>query len=128
MDCNRKIGEIKMFKNALYYPHMTFQNPSWLKAMAMYYENIYRIVPDNIIPDDPEELQPLLEDSSIGKMLDPIRYARSTAEVFLEKRENWDAAALIGDEEEEKEKKFIRVHTAKTDVIVRDLFLSLGCK
>ncbi|TWH47981.1 DUF6236 family protein [Sporomusa sp. KB1] len=115
-----------MLKNALYYPHMTFQNPSWLKAMAMYYENIYRIVPDNIIPDDPEELQSLLEDSSIGKMLNPIRYAKATAHLFLKKKENWNASALIGDDEEEKEKNFIRVHEDKTDISVRKLFLSLG--
>lgn len=105
---------------------MAFQNPSWLKAIAMYYENIYRIVPDNIIPDDLEELQPLLEDSSIGKMLDPIRYVKTTTDLFLKKRENWDAAALIGDDEEEKEKNFIKVHESKTDVKVRKLFLSLG--
>ncbi|WP_418627407.1 DUF6236 family protein [Anaerosinus sp.] len=115
-----------MFKNALYYPHMVFQNSSWLKAMAMYYENIYRIVPDNIIPDDLAELQPLLEDSSIGRMIDPIRYVKTTADLFIRKKENWGAAALIGDNEEEREKRFIKLHETKIDVAVRNLFLSLG--
>lgn len=120
------MGAGKMFKNALYYPNIAFQNPSWLKAMSMYYENIYRIVPDGIIPEDPETLQPLLEDSSIGRMLDPIRYVQDTADLFLQKRETWNASALVGDDEEEKEETFIKVHEAKTDVAVRNLFRSLG--
>lgn len=115
-----------MFKNALYYPYIAFQDPNWIKAIAMYYENIYRIVPNNMIPEDLEELQPLLEDSSIGRMIDPIRYVKTTSDLFLKKKENWGAAALIGDEEEEKEKKFIKVHESKTDIAVKNLFLSLG--
>jgi hypothetical protein len=63
-----------MLNNALYYPYIAFNDSTWVKAMAMYYENIYRIVSDNIIPDDPEDLQPLLEDSSIGAVIDPVTY------------------------------------------------------
>lgn len=111
-----------MFRNALYYPHMAFRNASWLKAMAMYYENIYRIVPDGIILDDPEELQPLLEDACIGRMIDPIKYAKNTANIFLEKKESWNAVALSVVSEEE----FIKLHEGKTDKAVRDLFCSLG--
>ena len=36
---------MKNFQNALYYPHINFQNPHWVKSMAMMYDSIYRIVP-----------------------------------------------------------------------------------
>lgn len=68
-----------MLNNALYCPYIAFNDSTWLKAMAMYYENIYRIVSDSIIPDDPEDLRPLLEDSSIGAMIDPLPYRISIA-------------------------------------------------
>jgi len=48
-----------MLNNALYYPYIAFNDSTWLKVMAMYYENMYRIVSDNIIPDDPEYLASL---------------------------------------------------------------------
>jgi hypothetical protein len=51
--------------------------------MALFYENIYRIVPNNVIPNDPEELQPLLEDPAIGKMIDPSIYSVTASEEFM---------------------------------------------
>jgi hypothetical protein len=113
-----------MINNALYYPYIEFHDVNWIKAMAMYYENIYRIVPENIIPNDPEELQPLLEDSSIGAMIDPTCYTRDTASTFLKKREGWYAAALTGDDDEDED--FVKFHADKIDQQVKRLFNNLG--
>lgn len=113
-----------MLKHALYYPYIDFRNANWIKAMAMFYENIYRIVPDGLIPNDPEELQPLLEDGSVGAMINPIPYSQETSDVFLEKADEWSASALVSSEEGEI--KFSRLHTDKTDKAVRELFQSLG--
>ena len=113
-----------MFKNALYYPYITFKDINWLKSMAMCYENIYRIVPDNIIPEDPDTLQPLLEDPSVGAMINPVPYTERVGDLFLDKIQDWSAAALISTEEEERD--FSRLHTDKTDKKVRELFASLG--
>jgi len=115
-----------MLNNALYYPYIAFNDSAWLKAMAMYYENIYRIVPDNIIPDDPEDLRPLLEDSSIGAMIDPVPYTAGMADIFIEKTRDWSAAAISSTSEGERE--FSRLHTDKTDQKVKELFASLGYK
>jgi hypothetical protein len=71
-----------MRENALYYPHIALNNPTWIKAMALFYDNIYRIVPDNVIPDDSEELQPLLEEGSVGRMIDPVKYSKQASEHF----------------------------------------------
>jgi hypothetical protein len=69
-----------MNKDALYYPHIALQNPSWIKAMALLYDNIYRIVPDNVIPEDSAELHALLEEGSVGKMIDPAPYSKSSSD------------------------------------------------
>ncbi|MDD2540993.1 MAG: DUF6236 family protein [Desulfuromonadaceae bacterium] len=115
-----------MEQNALYYPHIGLHNPSWIKAMALFYDNIYRIVPDNVIPEDSAELQPLLEEGSIGKMIDPAKYSRQASEEFLAKIEDWSAAALCCSDEEEQ--ALSRLHTDKTDERVRELFREAGFK
>jgi hypothetical protein len=113
-----------MFNSALYYPYIAFRDVDWLKAMAMYYECIYRIVPNNTNPDDSEALRPLLEDGSVGAMIDPIPYTEQTADVFLKKRRKWSASALSASEGEQQD--IALLHTDKTDSRVRELFNSLG--
>lgn len=115
-----------MINNALYYPRIDFENPNWLKGVSLFYENIYRIVPDNVIPDDPEELQPLLEDPSVGKMIDPSKYSSSASENFLNDKSSWNAAAFVCNDEEQVEETLSRIHSAKMDEQVKSLFNSLG--
>lgn len=115
-----------MIKNALYYPQVNFIDPNWIKGMALFYENIYRIVPDNVIPDDPKELQPLLEDPAIGKMLDPARYSASASENFLNDKPTWSAAAFTCNDADQVDRALSRIHSAKMDQQVKHLFNSLG--
>jgi Family of unknown function (DUF6236) len=123
---NSKIRRVKPMKNALYYPHIAFRDPSWIKAMALYYDNVYRIVPTDLTPDDPEELKALLEEGCIGKRIDPAKYSKNASEEFLNKSSEWRAAALTyGDEDEEL---ITRLHTEKTDERVRELFREAGFK
>jgi hypothetical protein len=112
-------------QNALYYPHIGLKNPALIKAMALFYDNIYRIVPDNVMPDDSEELHALLEEGSIGKMIDPANYSDEASREFLSKIGEWGAAALSC--YESKDKRLIsRLHTAKIDESVRRLFREAG--
>jgi hypothetical protein len=60
-----------MEQNALYYPHIGLHDSSWIKSKSLFYDNIYRIAPDNVIPDNSEELHALLEEGSVGRMTDP---------------------------------------------------------
>lgn len=113
-----------MQNNALYYPHIGFSNAAWIKAMALYYDNIYRIVPDNVIPEDAEELHPLLEEGAVGKIIDPAPYSRSASDEFLSKIQDWNAAALTFDSDEEDQ--ISRIHSDKTDERVRELFREAG--
>ncbi len=111
-------------ENALYYPHIALKNPQLIKAMALYYDNIYRIVPSHIEPNDPEELKPLLEDGRIGKKINPIPYVSETSHNFLEKKDEWRAAALSHNDDSEE--PIVRLHMEKTDEHVRNLFREAG--
>lgn len=113
-----------MQKNVLYYPHIALHNASLAKALALFYDHVYRIVPDNVRPDDHEELQPLLEEGLIGGMIDPVPYSLSASDEFLTKLGEWDAAALDGDPDGEEE--LSRLHVDKTDQRVRRLFEESG--
>lgn len=111
-------------ENALYYPHIALKNPQLIKAMALYYDNIYRIVPSGIVPNDPIELRPLLEDGCIGRSINPIMYVSETSHQFMQKKEEWHAAALSHNDDDEK--TIVRLHTEKTDEHVRNLFGEAG--
>ena len=113
-----------MQKNVLYYPHIGLRNASLTKALALLYDHVYRIVPENVIPDDNEQLKPLLEEGSVGKMIDPAPYSQSASDEFLGKLEEWDATALEGDPDGEQE--LSRLHIEKTDQRVRQLFEESG--
>lgn len=115
-----------MFTNALYYPYINFNNPTWLKSMAMIYDHIYRVVPNDICPEDDFSLQALLENPAIGRPIDPLPYSNKASKKFLDKLETWDAAAFISTDEGNEQ--FDRIHHDKTDQTVRDLFFNLGYK
>ncbi|MBF0423591.1 MAG: hypothetical protein HQL73_11425 [Magnetococcales bacterium] len=110
--------------SALFYPYIDMRDAGWFKAMSMFYEHVYRIVPAGVTTNDPDELKPLIESQAIGKQIDPGRYAADTAEKFLQKIQEWDAAALSASDAEEYE--VAKLHTGKTDQVVRDLFNKLG--
>ena len=116
-----------MQDSALYYPHINFNDESLVKTMAMFYDNIYRIVPNDYIPEDSSELQSILEDRRIGRPIDPSRYTKHVSQEFLDKVDNWNAAGLIPDNEDD-EIILDRIHSDKTDAAVKHLFDDLGFK
>lgn len=92
-----------MQNNALYYPHINFHDSAWLKSMALLYDRIYRIVPNNVKTEDDNELMPLLEDDFIGKAINPAAYSVDASAIFLKNLPEWTAAALTFTAESEKE-------------------------
>ncbi len=44
------------FGRALYYPHINLTNKNWIKHALLYYDNISRIVPSTVDPQDSEEI------------------------------------------------------------------------
>jgi hypothetical protein len=90
----------------------------------LYFDSIYRIVPDGIIPDDDEELAPLLEDGSIGRFINPVDYSKDASEQFLANLPQWSAAALIDAKHDNG--TLTKLHRDKTDERVRELFKEAG--
>lgn len=115
-----------MEANALYYPHIELHDPSLIKTMALFYDRIYRIVPGNVTPNDSEELAAFLEEGSVGRAIDPSRYSSRASTEFMSKIEDWNAAALVHDDDEEQ--AITRLHKDKTDERVRALFREAGFK
>ncbi|MCD4784880.1 MAG: DUF6236 family protein [Candidatus Eremiobacteraeota bacterium] len=112
-----------MIKNALYYPYIYFQDINWLKAMALFYDRIYRIVPPQMEVDDREEIKPFHSDHKIFCEISPIPYSEEASRMFLEKMRNWKAASLHFAGE-----KHIDIHLSKISKDVGNLFKELGYK
>lgn len=114
------------FKNAIYYPSIEFQDSNWLKGMALYYDRIYRIVPETREPRDSDEIRALIESGKIGSCIDPQKYAKAASSKFLSKIQSsdWNAAALSTEDQAIDD----LLHVTKTDASVRKLFEKLGYK
>ena len=41
----------------LYYPHIEFKNEAWVKSSLLLWDHVYRIVPENYIPNDSDEIK-----------------------------------------------------------------------
>jgi hypothetical protein len=110
--------------NALYYPTIEFQDYAWLWSAALLWDRIYRIVPEDYEPDEPENVRILNEGGEIGVPLRPGPYAKETADEFLKKVKSgaWDAAALEFDVEE----AYTRLHEDKVDVRLRQMLVATG--
>lgn len=113
-----------MFDRALYYPHIALADSSWVKAACLFYDALYRIVPDGIEPQDSDDLKPLVEAGRIGRRIDPVPYAAQASERFLRKLGDWNAAALTP--EAGAYQDLTRIHSDKTDERVRALFREAG--
>ena len=113
-----------MQSNALYYPHIGLSDAALVKAMALHFDDIYRIVPIGVAPRDADELAPLLEEGSVGKQIDPAKYSEDASRAFLDGLVSWNAAALTFDDGQRKQ--LIGLHSAKMDERVRELFREAG--
>lgn len=113
-----------MSKDALFYPQIGFSDPAFVKALALFYDRVYRIVPNGTVPNDHSDLAPLLEEGLIGSMVDPVGYASEAADEFLEGLDRWEAIALMHGEEGEGH--IARIHKDKTDQRIHQLFDESG--
>jgi Family of unknown function (DUF6236) len=115
-----------MKTDALFYPHISLNNSPLIKSMSLYYENIYRIVPDDVVPEDSADLHALLEEGSVGRKILPNEYSRKASEEFLSKLNDWDADALYYNYGEMDRDATSKLHKDKTDERVKQLFRDAG--
>ncbi|WP_371618724.1 DUF6236 family protein [Streptomyces sp. NBC_00454] len=83
-------------KNGLYYPYIHFRDESWLKAAALYWPSLGRVVPDGYPVMDSPTVERLREGlPGFIHDVDPAAAARAVAEDFLEVLSG--GSALLGE-------------------------------
>jgi hypothetical protein len=68
---------------ALYYPYLNIKNESWLKAAALYYNEISRIVPPGFNTNDSEFVYQLNSECDFVKNISPTKEAKEIKNDFI---------------------------------------------
>lgn len=95
----------------LYYPHIEFQNEAWVKSSLMLWEHVYRIVPDDYIPNDSDEIKALIDEDLVRNVKLDDHDRGNTFDEFMKlcnKIEGRMPAGLVPSEED-------RIHPGKID-------------
>jgi len=115
--------------SVLFYPHMELHDVNLVKESLLLYDNFFRIIPNDIIPNDHPEVKEFIEEYDLVKPIDPGRYTESTMEKFQNKLEEWNAAGLSYDESEKPsflhEKKMY--HKLRDSLVKEHKLLQDGC-
>lgn len=72
------------YGRALYYPYIQFRNDEWVKAAALYYDGLDRIVPDSVIPNDSILIKTLNDKEGFTRNIDPQPAAEIIAMDFFD--------------------------------------------
>lgn len=65
----------------VYYPHVEFLDEDWCKAMSLFWDKMYRIVPADFEPQDSETVKVLEKEGFLGR-IDPEKYISTASEKF----------------------------------------------
>lgn len=117
-----------MSKEILYYPTIEFQDYdyNWLWTASLFWDKIYRIVPDGYILHEPSNIRELCSTGDIGIPLSPNIYSADASAKFIKNLEEgvWQAAALEFNQIDiEKYENYCRLHKSKVDVTLKNLML-----
>lgn len=74
--------------SVLYYPSIEFQSEEWLKKALLFWDHVYRIVPEGYTPDDSYEVKAFIDNGLVKNI--PVSEGEKikAAESFLKFREN----------------------------------------
>jgi hypothetical protein len=68
-------------QKAIYYPHVEFGSAAWVKSALLYWEGLVRVRPPDSHPDDPSEVQELIEAGLIEELSPENAPAHSLPEI-----------------------------------------------
>lgn len=68
---------------AVYYPYLQLRNSTWLKVAALYYDQLDRIVPPGVVPEDNRTVKALNEHFGFVNNIDPGKAAKDVMPDFL---------------------------------------------
>lgn len=69
--------------SVLYYPSIEFQSIEWVKRALLFWDHVYRIVPDGYTPNDPQEIMSLKEHNLVIDIPVSEGEKQKTASSFL---------------------------------------------
>jgi hypothetical protein len=76
--------------SALLYPDISITNSRSIKAYLFFYDGLYRIVPNDVEPNDAKEIKELLKNEpNIISPIPPEKYVEETAKHFNERYKDW---------------------------------------
>lgn len=108
-----------MGNSILYYPTIEFRNSDykWLWTASLFWDKIYRIVPENFILNEPENIKKLCSGGDIGIQISPNPYSKDSSDKFLRniKNKEWDIATFPFNRLDE-EAEFSLISNSKMDM------------
>lgn len=97
---------------ALVYPNINLRRPDLIKESLLLYENLYRIVPEGIVPKDDKEIDEFNREYELIGEISPKQYVRDTYDRFKGELENWSTVAM-GLDFDPKDHSYTRLHKDK---------------
>lgn len=82
-----------MVNGALLYPNIHLKNPTAIKESLLFYDNLYRIVPEGITPKDDKEIENFNDDYNLINEIRPEKYVENTYKKFNKNLKNWSLTA-----------------------------------
>ncbi len=86
------MGE-NMVNGALFYPNIHLKNPEVVKESLLFYDNLYRIVPDEVSPEDDKEIEIFNYEYGLIKEISPKEYVEETYNQFKKNLKSWSKTA-----------------------------------
>jgi hypothetical protein len=128
------LPDIINYGKALYYPYIEIKDTKWLKAAALYYDSLERIVPDGYTPVDNRTVKSLNEKFKFIKNINPAEAAEDIAPAFIDffktqlSSEPWRNAFLKKLEKKPDINKPFSIHTGKIGNQLADELYNQGFK
>lgn len=113
-----------MIDSTLIYPNIHFKDSKSVKEALLLYENLYRIVPEDVKPEDCEEIRKLIQNYDVIKDITPSKYIEDTYEKFKNNLDRWKKAegmCFSG-----KEEKYEKLHKGKVYDKLRKIIVDDG--
>jgi len=105
--------------SVLFYPKIDLQDKTLVKEALLLYDNLYRIVPNDVVPNDNPEIKSFIDQYDLIKPIDPKPYTKETMEQFKTKLDEWTAAGFHF----EKDEKTSFLHSGKVYDKLRNYLL-----
>jgi hypothetical protein len=114
-----------MVNGALLYPNIHLKDSKTIKESLLFYENLYRIVPDGITPKDDEEIKNFNDEYNLIKEISPEEYVENTYKEFTKNLKNWSITAS-GISFNTDDESYSRLHKDKVYDKLRKKFIEEG--